>query len=88
MRELILGMSVSLDGFVSGPDGEAKWIFSGDPEAIAWKVQNAWNASLHIMGSRTFQSMATFWPTTTGGVRAADEIRSPKRSFQSRDRRS
>jgi dihydrofolate reductase len=66
MRELILGMSVSLDGFVSGPDGEAKWIFSGDQEAIAWKVENAWNASLHIMGSRTFQGMAAFWPTATG----------------------
>jgi dihydrofolate reductase len=66
MRELILGMSVSLDGFVSGPEGEAKWIFSGDQEAIAWKVENAWNSSLHIMGSRTFQSMAAFWPTATG----------------------
>lgn len=66
MRELILGMSVSLDGFVSGPEGDAKWIFSGDQEAIAWKVENAWNASLHIMGSRTFQGMASFWPTATG----------------------
>ena len=66
MRELILGMSVSLDGFVSGPDGDAKWIFSGDQEAIAWKVQNAWNVSLHIMGSRSFQSMASFFPTSTG----------------------
>jgi len=66
VRELILGMSVSLDGFVSGPDGDAKWIFSGDQEAIAWKVQNAWNAGLHIMGSRSFQSMASFFPTSTG----------------------
>ena len=66
MRELILGMSVSLDGFVSGPDGDAKWIFSGDQEAIAWKVENAWNASLHIMGSRSFQYMASVFPTSTG----------------------
>jgi dihydrofolate reductase len=65
MRELILQMSVSLDGFVSGPDGEAKWIFSGDQEAIAWKVKNMWNASLHIMGSRSFQHMASFFPTAT-----------------------
>ena len=40
MRELILGMSLSLDGFVAGPDGKADWIFSGDQEAIAWKVEN------------------------------------------------
>ena len=66
MRKLVLGMSVSLDGFVSGPDGESKWIFSGDQECIAWKVEMASNASLHIMGSRTFQGMASFWPTATG----------------------
>ena len=65
MRELILHMSMSLDGFVSDPDGTAKWIFSGDQEGIAWKVNNLWNASLHIMGSRSFQYMASFFPTAT-----------------------
>lgn len=64
MRELILGMSMSLDGFVAGPDGKAEWVFNGDPEGIAWKVENLWNASLHIMGSRSF-AMAAFWPTST-----------------------
>lgn len=63
MRMLKLAMSVSLDGFVCGPAGEIDWIFSGDQEAIAWKVENASNASLHIMGSRVFQNMASFWPT-------------------------
>ena len=64
MRELILGMSMSLDGFVAGPDGKADWIFSGDQEGIAWKVENLQNAGLHIMGSRSF-AMAAFWPTST-----------------------
>ena len=64
MRELILGMSMSLDGFVAGPDGKAEWVFSGDQEGIAWKVENLWNAGLHIMGSRSF-AMAAFWPTST-----------------------
>ncbi|TCI07471.1 dihydrofolate reductase [Dyella soli] len=65
MRKLILAMSMSLDTFVSGPDGDVKWIFSGDQEAMAWKVENLWNASLIIMGSRSFQDMAPFWPTST-----------------------
>ncbi|GFZ90034.1 dihydrofolate reductase family protein [Dyella caseinilytica] len=65
MRELILTMSVTLDGFVSGPDGDIQWVFSGDQEAITWKVENMWNASLIIMGSRSFQDMAPFWPTST-----------------------
>ena len=63
MRDLILTMAMSLDGFVCGPEGEIDWIFNGDQEAIAWKVETVSNAGLHIMGSRSFKSMAGFWPT-------------------------
>ena len=65
MRELILKMSISVDGFVADPDGGLKWVFDSDPEAAAWTVETVWNASLHIMGSRTFRDMAAFWPTST-----------------------
>ena len=65
MRELILTMSMSLDGFVCGPEGELDWIFDGDQEAIAWKLENVRNASLHIMGGRTYRDMVAFWPTST-----------------------
>lgn len=64
MRELVLKMSMSLDGFVAGPDGNADWVFGADPEAKAWAVATVGNASLHIMGSRTFQAMAPYWPTS------------------------
>lgn len=65
MRELILKMSISLDGFVADPNGGIKWIFSGDQEAMAWTLESVWGAGLHIMGSRTFQDMASHWPTST-----------------------
>lgn len=65
MRELILKMSISIDGFVGDSDGGLKWMFSGDSEAVAWTVDTVWNASLHIMGSRTFRDMVSFWPTST-----------------------
>jgi dihydrofolate reductase len=65
MKDLILKMSISIDGFVGDPDGGLKWIFSGDQEAIAWIVETVWNASLHMMGSRTFRDMAAYWPTST-----------------------
>lgn len=65
MRELILKMSMSLDGFVGGPEGEIEWLFGADQESTAWTVATVWNASLHIMGSRTFRDMAAFWPTST-----------------------
>ncbi|MFK2879315.1 dihydrofolate reductase family protein [Rhodanobacter hydrolyticus] len=65
MRKLILTMATSLDGFVSGPEGEVQWMLNGDQEAIAWKVENLWKAGLIIMGSHSFRDMAPFWPTST-----------------------
>jgi len=58
-------MSMSIDGFVSDLDGRNKWMFGVDQEAKAWAVETLWNASLHIMGSRTFHDMAAYWPTST-----------------------
>lgn len=65
MRKLILTMSMTLDGFVSDPEGDVKWIFSGDQEAIAWKVQKLGDAGLIVMGSRSFRDMSPFWPTSS-----------------------
>lgn len=65
MRELILKMSISIDGFVSDMDGTNKWMFGADQEAKNWSVETLWDAGLHIMGSRTFRSMAGWWPTST-----------------------
>jgi dihydrofolate reductase len=65
IRELVLKMSISIDGFVGGPKGEINWVFDRDPKAIAWTVETIWRASLHIMGSHTFHDMAAWWPTST-----------------------
>jgi dihydrofolate reductase len=58
-------MSMSLDGFVSDLEGSNKWMFGADPDARAWSVATVWNASLHIMGARTFGDMCAHWPTST-----------------------
>ncbi len=65
MRDLILKMSLSIDGFVSDLKGRNTWMFGADQEAKAWSVEYIWNASLHIMGSRSFLSMANYWQTST-----------------------
>ena len=65
MRELILKMAISVDGFVSDLDGANTWMFGADQEAKAWGVEFIGNASLHVMGSRSFQGMAAWWPTST-----------------------
>ena len=66
MRPLVLQMQISVDRFVAGPNGELDWIFKAfDDRANAWIVEHAWRAGLHIMGSRSFQDMASFWPSST-----------------------
>jgi dihydrofolate reductase len=65
VRDLILKMALSIDGFVSDLDGRNTWMFGADQEAKAWGVELIWNASLHIMGSRSFHDMAAWWPTST-----------------------
>lgn len=80
MRELILTMSMSLDGLVAGPGGDLRWVFGDDQAAIAWKLEIVSDASLHIMGSRTFRDMAAFWPTSAA-VFAPPMNRIPKAVF-------
>ena len=60
-------MSVSLDGFVSDTNGKNDWIFkTGDAESAAWSVSKILEAGLIIMGRKSFENMAPYWPTSTG----------------------
>jgi dihydrofolate reductase len=63
-RKLVLRMSVSLDGFVAGPNGEVDWIWrtSGGDDSTEWALNTLREASVHIMGSRSYYDMAAFWP--------------------------
>jgi dihydrofolate reductase len=65
MRKLILKMSITLDGFVGGPNGEIDWIFKTMSEdAAAWTVDMIWHAGAHLMGRKTFDDMAAYWPNS------------------------
>jgi len=67
MRKLIMKMSVSLDGFVADSNGKNDWIFkTGDEESAAWSVGKIKDAGLIIMGRKSFETMAPYWPTATG----------------------
>jgi dihydrofolate reductase len=67
MRKLIMKMSISVDGFVSDSDGKNDWIFrSSDETSRAWVVEQTWEAGLIIMGRKSFEVMAAYWPTAPG----------------------
>ncbi len=65
MRKLVLKMSVSVDGFVGGSNGEIDWLLrTMDRSALGWIEETLWQAGVHIMGSKTFHDMAAWWPTS------------------------
>ena len=67
MRKLMMKMSVSVDGFVSGANGENDWIFkTGDEESKAYSAEVVRTPGLIIMGRKSFETMAPYWPTATG----------------------
>jgi dihydrofolate reductase len=67
MRKLIMKMSISVDGFVSESNGQKDWIFkSSDETSRAWLVEQTWKWGLIIMGRKSFETMAPYWPTAPG----------------------
>lgn len=66
MRELILKMFMSLDGFAASVDGNpAALMPPPDPIAKSWNAERAWDTSLHVIGSNTFRKWVDYWPTAT-----------------------
>ena len=62
MRKVILMMSVSLDGFIEGPNQELDWHLVDD------ELHSHFNEQLATMGAFvdgrvTYELMAAFWPT-------------------------
>ena len=82
MRELILKMFMSLDGFVGSTDGDPSWMINPDPVAKAWGIERAWDTSLHVVGSRTFQDVGRLLADLDRRVRRPDEPDSQGRLFQ------
>jgi dihydrofolate reductase len=71
VRRLVLKMSMTLDGYVGGPNGEIDWIMRTlDPDATAWIEQTLWSAGAHLVGRRTYADMVGYWPTSTESLAA------------------
>ncbi|HEY6278683.1 MAG TPA: dihydrofolate reductase family protein [Streptosporangiaceae bacterium] len=71
MRQVVLQMGVTLDGYVAGPDGELDWgLPAEDPDVRAWKIASLRQVGTHIMGRVTYEAMAAHWPNATGDYAA------------------
>ena len=62
MRDVVLYMSMSLDGFVASDRGHPGTAVPEAPELKRWKLERIGRAGAHLMGRVTYQEMASFWP--------------------------
>jgi dihydrofolate reductase len=62
MRKLVLFMHVSLDGFVTGPNGEMDWI-KVDDEMFEFAGERTNQSDTALYGRVTFDMMDAYWPT-------------------------
>ncbi len=69
MRNVILLMHVSLDGFVAGPNGEMGWIHLDDG-LIDYVADLTATADTALFGRVTYQMMEGYWPTAAESATA------------------
>jgi dihydrofolate reductase len=60
-------MSMSLDGYVEGPNGDSDWMArTRSPEGVAWVEETLWSAGAYLIGRRSYNDWLGFWPTAAG----------------------
>ncbi len=72
MRRLIYSMTVSLDGYIAGPDGAIDWSVP-DEELFRFHTQHVREIGVHLCGRRLYETMV-YWETAEESPLAADHV--------------
>jgi dihydrofolate reductase len=72
MRKLIYSMTVSLDGFIAGPDGGIDWSVP-DEELFLLHHQQVQEIGVHLCGRRLYETMV-YWETAEENPLAAEQV--------------
>lgn len=74
MRKIKLQMQLSLDGFVSGPEGEMDWMVWEWDDILKNYVAGLTNsADTFLMGRATGEGMSVYWPTVASNPESKEE---------------
>ena len=71
MRSVTYSMSVSLDGFIVGPDGNFDWT-APDEEVVRFVTDEIREVGVHLMGRRLYETML-YWETADQDPSASAE---------------
>ncbi len=72
MRKLIYSMTVSLDGYIAGPDGAIDWSVP-DEDLFRFHTQHVREIGMQICGRRLYETML-YWETAEESPLAAEEV--------------
>jgi dihydrofolate reductase len=73
MRKLTFSMSLSLDGYIAGPDGGIDWSVP-DEELFRFHTQQVQEIGVHLCGRRLYETMV-YWETAEEGPLVADYVK-------------
>jgi dihydrofolate reductase len=73
MRKLIYSMTVSLDGYIAGPDGGIDWGVP-DEELFLFHTQQIQQTGVYLCGRRLYEAMV-YWETAEEGPLDAEHVR-------------
>jgi dihydrofolate reductase len=69
MRKVVLGMNMTLDGFMGGPGGELDWMFPQfSPDYIRSTSETLRKIDTFLMGRVAYEGMAPYWPNATDEI--------------------
>src|SRR3954447_16361740 len=66
MRNVTCSMSISLDGYIAGPDGGFAWL-PPDEEVFRFATEEVRGLGVHLLGRRLYEAMS-FWETVDQGT--------------------
>ena len=72
MRSLIYSMTVSLDGYIAGPDGAIDWTVP-DEELFLFHTQQIQETGVHLCGRRLYETMV-YWETAEESPLLAEHV--------------
>lgn len=73
MRKLIYSMTLSLDGYIAGPDGSIDWT-APDEELFVFHTQHVQELGVHLCGRRLYEAMV-YWETAEESPLAAEQVK-------------